>query len=135
MGEPDLHEGGREDAGAGRFEIGERDGVTVVAVRGELDAASEEQFRDAVSRAIDERNRPLIVDLSRCSFIDSISIGILCAAQRSLETQAHPGAPLAVVAGRFPARALKVANVDVYIPVFETLEQAMDAVRAHSPEG
>jgi anti-sigma B factor antagonist len=130
MGEPPLHEGANEAAGREPFEIREHDGITVVAVSGELDAASEDEFRETVSRAIDERRGPLIVDLTRCSFIDSVSIGILAGAQRSLETEAHPGAPLAVVAGRYPARALKVARVDLYIPVFASFEDAVGAVRS-----
>jgi anti-sigma B factor antagonist len=129
MSEPPLHEHAGEAAGPEPFEIREQEGITVVAVRGELDAASEEEFRETVALAIDERRGPLIVDLTQCSFIDSVSIAILAGAQRSLETEAHPGAPLAVVAGRLPARALKVSMVDLYIPVFETLEQAVNAVR------
>jgi anti-sigma B factor antagonist len=134
VGEASHGAGAGGSAGVEQFETSEHDGISIVSVRGELDTASEEKFREAVTRAIDERLGPVVVDLTRCSFIDSVSIGILAGAQRSLETEAKPGAALAVVAGRFPARALKLAAVDLYIPVFATLDEAVKAVRERSAD-
>jgi anti-sigma B factor antagonist len=105
-------------------------GITLLAARGELDPATAEAFRESLSRAISERTGAVIVDLTRCSFIDSVSIGVLVSGQKAIESRHGRSAPLAVVATRFPARALRLTQVDALIPVYEKLEDALAAVTA-----
>jgi anti-sigma B factor antagonist len=57
-------------------------GRTVVAPRGELDLATNQQFVQAVSDALLEGRVDLVVDLTDTSFMDSTSLGTLISARR-----------------------------------------------------
>jgi anti-sigma B factor antagonist len=59
------------------------DGVTIVAARGEVDAATSEQLGEAITKAA-AGGGPVSVDLSGVSFIDSSGLRCLIVAQRDL---------------------------------------------------
>ena len=56
-------------------------GAVVVAVRGEIDLASEARLTDALTAAVDE-HPAVLVDLCECSFMDSVGIGAVLSASR-----------------------------------------------------
>jgi anti-anti-sigma factor len=72
-----------------RFALSERNiwpGCREIAVKGELDLAASEPFRIALERAKRDRHHVLI-DLSRCEFVDVHTLAILVQAHRSLDAR------------------------------------------------
>jgi anti-anti-sigma factor len=59
-------------------------GTAVVALVGEHDLNSRTALRAALANATDGRN--VLVDLGRCTFVDSAIISLLLSTQRTLET-------------------------------------------------
>ena len=53
------------------------DGVTTVALTGEVDVLTVDQVRTSLAEAIADRPRSVVVDLSDLSFIDSTGLGAL----------------------------------------------------------
>jgi anti-sigma B factor antagonist len=56
----------------------------VLRARGEVDAATASQFADALSRAADQRDGRLVVDLSRIEFMDVKGYAALLNAHRKV---------------------------------------------------
>lgn len=104
------------------------DAATVVHVRGELDLGTAQRFRSVLAQAVHGR-RCVVVDLRECSFIDSVSIGLLLTARLEAVGLANCESPLAVVAGGAVASTLELvgaARADV--PVCATVDDALEAV-------
>jgi stage II sporulation protein AA (anti-sigma F factor antagonist) len=72
----------------------------VIAVRGEIDLATAEQFREIIDEAILPGAR-LVIDLASTSFIDSTGLGVLAWAQ------AHLADSSGAVIIRSPSRSTK----------------------------
>jgi anti-anti-sigma factor len=68
------------------FALSEKDiwpGCREIAIEGELDLAVSDRLRAAIERAAKERHHVLI-DLSRCEFIDASALAVLVQARSSL---------------------------------------------------
>ena len=58
------------------------DGTTVVAVAGEIDMATAAEFEKTMHAALDTQlDRPVLVDLTECGFLDSTALKVLIAAR------------------------------------------------------
>jgi anti-sigma B factor antagonist len=103
-------------------------GVRVVAVRGELDIATSPAVRELLSDAATDRDRPLVIDLVECEFIDSTGLAaLLHGAKPAQNGESH----VAIVSpGGDVRRMLELTAIDRTIPVFESLDQALTAVLA-----
>lgn len=62
----------------------DRDGRTVVAVRGELDAYTAPRFRDQVAALVHQGRTEVTVDLHEVEFVDSSGLSALIAAHKQL---------------------------------------------------
>jgi len=98
-----------------------RDGAaTVITVMGELDLASSEDLKE-----LGEDGKltpgPVVVDLSSCSFMDSVSLGRIVMLSRLVDDSGRP-VRLAVVAphGSQVGRLLRVSGADRLLQIFET---------------
>jgi anti-anti-sigma factor len=101
--------------------------ATIVHVRGELDMRTAHQFRAVLRQAV-SGDRPVIVDLLECPFIDSLSIGMLITTQRALAEKHERTTPLAIVAKGFVVRALELLGKDFAPPIYATVRDALEAV-------
>ena len=120
--------GGPREFGCDGEWLGDRHAV--VNVGGELDLATAAQCR-LVLDDLQERDTPyhLIVDLSRCTFIDSTGLSLLVVAHR------HAVSPLNVVAPHEQVRkTLRVTSLDRAFVVHLTREQALDALRRQAAD-
>ncbi len=104
------------------------DGVRIVAIDGELDIASSPRVRDLLSAAATDVERPLVVDLTSCGFIDSTGLAtLLHGTKPARDGEAH----VALVSpGGEVRKLLELTAIDRTIPVFETLDEAIAAVLA-----
>ena len=95
----------------------------VVALGGELDATTVQQFRDELMRQVPAARRRVVVDLSGLRFMDTSAIHVLV----SVNNQVMAGGGLLVLAGAQPvvARVLSLAGADEVMPVVGTVADAL----------
>ncbi len=104
-----------------------RDGV-MVAVSGEIDLFTTPEFKEAVARALSRSAEALVIDLTRATFMDSSSLGVLIGAHRRMTRR---GGRL-VVACDQPAilKVLRVTGLDGVFDVVDGVPQSQDPAAA-----
>jgi anti-anti-sigma factor len=104
-----------------------RDGVAVLAIRGEIDVASAPAFKSAIAEALEGDPQGLVVDLLEVEFLGSVGVRVLLEAQEKLGDDYR----FAVVA-RSPAagRILHLLAFDELISVHETVNEALSWLTA-----
>jgi len=111
-------------ATVGEFEVNRADlpgGGAVLEVEGDLDMATAPTLEDELAAAgFAER---LVVDLSRCSFMDSSAVRVLVSSVR--DSEAAGGSLALVVTDPGILRVLEISGVDTMIPVHETVDAAL----------
>ncbi len=108
----------------------ERDGWTVLLVRGELDLVTSTGVRQHVHEVVAEGRRALVIDLSAVLFCDSSGVGVLVAARRLMRSCAGrlrivlpaQGA----IDGSHVNRVLAALGVRRLFDVFPDLSTALD---------
>ena len=106
------------------FEIEDRairDGVHLVAVAGEIDLFTAPEFKQRMSKPIEDGVDRLVVDLSATTFIDSSSLGVLIGAHKRL--QVHAGGLVIVCDDRAIVNTFKITGLD---SVFEIVSSRAD---------
>ena len=106
----------------------EGDGV-LVSVRGEIDLCTTPDFKAAVSEAMSRGADAVVVDLTRTTFVDSSSLGVLIGAHRRLSRR---GSRLLVVCDQ--PSVLKVLRVTGLDGVFDVVD-SMPAQRDRAAVG
>ncbi|MDI3341612.1 MAG: STAS domain-containing protein [Sphaerobacter sp.] len=103
----------------------------VVSVRGELDIATADEFREQLCRARREASPFLIVDLSELEFIDSSGLGVLVDLRE--QAQAHGGRVVLVAPRRTVTKVLHLTGLDRCFAIYPTVEAATTAPDPLSP--
>ncbi|MEU5862514.1 MULTISPECIES: STAS domain-containing protein [unclassified Nonomuraea] len=106
-------------------------GVTVIEVRGEVDATNHTRLREHVRQARARPGDHVVFDLSAMTFMDSSGLHVLLAChQEALEHDArvHLAAPQGA-----PARLLEITGVDAHLPVHTTVDAAVAAAVTAGP--
>jgi anti-sigma B factor antagonist len=94
----------------------------VVAVAGEVDLASIDEFRTALARAEQSRPRAIWIDLTEVEFMDSTGLTALVLAHRLLDA---PVRRLALICPDGPVRRiLEISGIDRVMPVHATRDEA-----------
>lgn len=106
------------------------DGVDIVAIAGELDIYTPGSLRAvAADEQLLARGR-LVLDITGTTFLDAHGLGDVIGVLR--EIRAHDGA-MAVACSLEPALKLfRVTGISLVLPVCETLDEAIAAVREAS---
>lgn len=91
----------------------------VVAVTGDIDLFTTPEFKQAVAEAMSRDAEAMIIDLSRSTFMDSSSLGVLIGAHRRLTRR---GRALTVVCDNEAIRkVLRVTGLDGVFEVVDAL--------------
>ena len=94
----------------------------MVSIEGEVDIHNASAAQDALCAG---PPAPLVIDLTRCAFLDSSGIRALVAAERTLDGQ---GPPVLVCSPGNPALALlELAGVDALYRVLPTIQEGVAA--------
>ena len=64
--------------------IGSDGSIPVIAVHGQADLHTAPQLRSAITTALDNGAKGLVIDLSEATFIDSMTLGVLLGAVKRL---------------------------------------------------
>jgi anti-sigma B factor antagonist len=110
------------------IESRERGGVLVIAVRGELDLHTAPQLEESLNPILEGGDRPLVIDLSTCEFIDSTGIALVVRAWRQLGGDSNGTAN-----GRFALcglsdqvrRLFDLTGLESMVPMHSSLEDAL----------
>jgi anti-sigma B factor antagonist len=98
-----------------------RDACEVVTLTGELDMAHAPTVAETLD-ALADTERPLVVDLSELTFIDSSGIHAI------LRPRPQQGVVVLVSPPGNISRVLSVTKIDRVLPVYESLDEAVAAV-------
>jgi len=102
----------------------------VVAVTGEIDLFTAPDFKRSVAAPIDEGVSRVVVDLTKTTFIDSSSLGVLIGAHRRLKLR---GGSLTIVCDNEAiAKTFRITGLDGVFTLVTKLDDAVngDAVGA-----
>ena len=102
-------------------EVNEHESYTVLGPRGDIDAYSVGQFREALS-GLSEVGR-LLIDLSEVKFMDSAGLGALIGGIR--RNRDNEGEIVVVCANPSLTRLLHTTGFDRIVPVTETLDEGL----------
>ncbi len=102
------------------------DGLVVVSVGGSVDMLSAPWLTEAIDSALAKRPAGLIIDLSEVDFLASAGISILVTAQSNTD---HCGRFGVVCDGPATYRPLTLMGLDEIIPLYRTLNDALDGLR------
>ena len=108
------------------FEIADRkidDDTHVVAVSGEIDLFTAPEFKQRMSAPIDAGRSNLVVDLTRTTFIDSSSLGVLIGAHRRLKLRG--GSLLVVCESEAIAKTFKITGLDGVFTIAPSVDAAL----------
>jgi anti-sigma B factor antagonist len=105
-------------------------GVWVITIAGELDIATSPRVRELLSDAARDEDRPLVIDLTSCDFVDSTGLATLLHGAKPAQN-GESNVALVSVGGEV-RKLLELTAIDRTIPVYESLESAIDAVLAES---
>ncbi|MFG3441398.1 STAS domain-containing protein [Nonomuraea sp. NPDC047897] len=106
-------------------------GVTVITLGGELDATNAGRLAELVADVCRRPGDHLVFDLAEVRFMDSAGLRALL--RSHLAEARHGGGVRLAALQPMPARIVEITRVDAYLPVHETVEDALTAVRP-SPE-
>jgi anti-anti-sigma factor len=103
------------------------DDVFVIAVEGELDMNTAADLERELEGRLDAARVPLLIDLSRCEFIDSTGIALLV---RSWQAFDGDGRFALCGVGNQVKRVLDVTGLGETIPTHPSREQALALLRS-----
>jgi len=106
------------------LEVSERNGTTVLSVRGEVDVYTAPRLREKLVELVSEGRYNLVVDLEAVDFLDSTGLGVLVGGLKRLRS--HDG-DLSLVCTQH--RILKVFEITGLTKVF-AIHDSVDAAVA-----
>jgi anti-sigma B factor antagonist len=101
-------------------------GMHVFAISGELDQATAEELREPLRAAINGETRGVVIDMTKCGFIDSTGLGVIVEAWKQLQERNGEQAAFAICCPEPEVRRLlEVTGLDQAIPLRDTREEAI----------
>ncbi|MDQ1438306.1 MAG: anti-sigma factor antagonist [Acidimicrobiaceae bacterium] len=107
------------------IEVGQREGCTVVAVRGEVDLATAPALKNCLLDLVAGGVTEIVVDLSSTDFLDSTGLGAVVAAYKRVRV--HEGHLKLVATSARVKRVFEITNLDRVVPICATVEEACAA--------
>lgn len=109
------------------------DGLALLALAGELDAAVTAHVQDAVDGVLAVGLRLVVVDLTALDFCDSTGLGTLVRTSRRLS---EAGGRCVVAGAHGPVlRLLRLMSMERILDLSDDVGQALEALRQDAPGG
>lgn len=99
----------------------------MIAVEGELDMNTATDLERELEGPVAAAQAPLLIDLSRCEFIDSTGIALIV---RSWQTLDGDGKFALCGIGHQVKRVLDITGLEKTIPIHASREQALERLRS-----
>jgi len=107
----------------------QQDGVFVVTVEGELDMNTASDLERELEGPLAAGQEPLLIDLSRCEFIDSTGIALIVRSWQALDGDGDDRFALCGI-GDQVKRVLDITGLEQTIPTHPSREQALKRLRS-----
>lgn len=103
-------------------------GVRTIAVHGELDLSTAPDLEGPLDEALNSGEGSLLIDLSRCEFIDSTGIALIVRAWQRLDSGENGRALVICSQNDQVRRVLEITGLELSIPVHLTRDEAIAAL-------
>jgi anti-sigma B factor antagonist len=103
-------------------------GVRTISVRGELDLSTAPDLEGPLNEALSSGEGSLLIDLSRCEFIDSTGIALIVRAWQRLDSGENGRALVICSQNDQVRRVLEITGLELSIPVHLTRDEAIAAL-------
>ena len=103
-------------------------GVQTIYVRGELDLSTAPELEGPLEQALESGEGSVLIDLTRCEFIDSTGIALIVRAWQRLQSGANGRALVICRQNDQVRRVLEITGLELSIPVHTTRDEAMAAL-------
>lgn len=101
-------------------------GALVLTVTGEIDMLTAPHLHTAVSAAMQQGEKLLVLDLSEVSFLGSPGLAVLVAANQAATRSSRAAIRLVVAENRAVIRPLRVTALDRVLATYGSLDEALD---------
>ena len=105
-------------------------GVQTISVHGELDLSTAPELEVPLDRALESGEGSLLIDLSRCEFIDSTGIALIVRAWQRLNSGENGRSLVLCSQNDQVRRVLEITGLELSIPVHLTRDEAIAALTA-----
>jgi anti-sigma B factor antagonist len=95
----------------------------LIELSGEVDLYSAPEFKELVTRAIDQGKRRLVVDMTGATFIDSTTLGVLMSGAKRLNPEG--GAVELVCSDERILKTFRITGLDRVFRIHDTREEAL----------
>ena len=100
----------------------------VIELGGEVDLYTAPEFKERLVQVIEDGKKQLVVDLSKATFIDSTTLGVLVGGVKRLRPS---GGSLALVCtDQNITKIFEITGLDRVFPIHASREEALQAVAA-----
>jgi anti-anti-sigma factor len=117
-----------------QVKVGELEqGVRTISVQGELDLSTAPDLDGPLQQALESGEGSVLIDLSRCEFIDSTGIALIVRAWQRLDggENGESGRALVLCSQNDQVRrVLEITGLELSIPVHPTRDEAISALNA-----
>jgi anti-sigma B factor antagonist len=95
----------------------------MIALAGEVDLHTAPEFKERLVQVLDDGKKHLVVDLSKVTFIDSTTLGVLIGGVKRL----RPTGGSLALAGPNPAiaKVFEITGLDRIFPIYSTVDDAL----------
>jgi anti-anti-sigma factor len=111
---------------AGDLELG----VRTISVRGELDLSTAPELERPLEQALESNDGSVLIDLSRCEFIDSTGIALIVRAWQRLDGGNNGRTLVLCSQNEQVRRVLEITGLSLSIPIHQTRDEALSALTA-----
>jgi anti-sigma B factor antagonist len=105
-------------------------GVRTISVRGELDLSTAPELEGPLDEVLDGGDGSVLIDLSRCEFIDSTGIALIVRAWQRLDGEGGGRSLVICSQNDQVRRVLEITGLELSIPVHLTRDDALTALSA-----
>jgi anti-sigma B factor antagonist len=100
----------------------------VIELGGEVDLYTAPEFKERLVQVIEDGKKQLVVDLSKATFIDSTTLGVLVGGVKRLRPTG--GALALVCTDQNITKIFEITGLDRVFPIHASREEALQAVAA-----
>ena len=100
------------------------DGVSIIALTGEVDLYTAPDLKEELVRVIDAGARRVVIDLTDTTFIDSTTLGVLVSGLKRLRPEG--GQLMLVITDRNIKKIFEITGLDRVFPIHEARTGALE---------
>ncbi len=99
----------------------------VIELGGEIDLYTAPEFKERMVQVIEDGKKQVIVDLSKATFIDSTTLGVLVGGVKRLRPAG--GTLVLVCSDQNIVKIFEITGLDRVFPIYDTRDEALASVK------